>query len=161
MVAAGFAACLSDRESAEFTAPDDKCVFEKTAGGHIGQQCSDGFVSFPGELAVVAFDVVMAVPRSLIFHATGVNLDEADATFDKSAGGEALAGEVIALGVTDAVEILGGLSFLGEVQSFGCGHLHAVGEFEAFDASGQFGITFPLLLVEGVELPEQIEAGAL
>ena len=161
VVTAGFAAGLSDWEAAKFAAPDYECVFEETAGGHVSEECGDGFVGFAGELAVIALNIVMAVPGPLVFHAAGIDLDEADTAFEQSAGGEALAGEVIALGIADAVESLCLLSFGGEVEGFRGGGLHAVGEFEAFDPCGQFGVTFALLLVEAVELFEEVEAGAL
>ena len=119
VVSTGFTTGLSDGEAAEFPAPDHQRVLEQATGGHIGEQCSDGFVSFAGELAMIALNVIMAVPGSLIFHAAGIDLYEANATLQKSAGGEALFGEMFALRVIEAVQSLGGLSFLGEVEGFG------------------------------------------
>ena len=100
----------------------------------VAVQAGDRLVGLAGELAVVSFNVVVAVPAALVFHGTGVDLHEADATLDHAAGGEALAGEVVAAFFADSIKFFDVLGLLFNVESLRSSGLHSVGEFETFDA---------------------------
>ena len=104
VIAAGLLAGLSHGEAAEFAPPDHQRLVEQTALVQVRQQARDRPVRLAGELLVVALDVGVAVPGELVVHAPGVDLDEAHAALDQSAGGEALAGDVVAARVADAIE---------------------------------------------------------
>ena len=67
----------------------------------------DRLVGLAGELFVIALDVDVAVPRAFVFHAPGVNLDEPHSALDQPAGRQALACEVVAARVADAVKLAG------------------------------------------------------
>ena len=131
---------MGEGKAAELTAPDDEGVFEEAALFEIAEEAGNGGVGFASELAVVSFDVVVAVPAALVFHSAGVDLHKANAAFDHAAGGEALAGEVSAVFFVDAVEFLDVFGFGIDIKSLGRRCLHAVGEFEAFDAGLELGI---------------------
>jgi len=62
VVAAGFGGFLCEGEPSEFAAPDDEGVFEEAALIEVGEESGDGGIGFAGELTVVSFDVVVAVP---------------------------------------------------------------------------------------------------
>ena len=87
---------------------------------------------------MVAFDVGVTVPGSLIFHPARIDLHEANAAFDQSSGGQTLASEVVALLIADPVQILNMFGFTRQIQSFRSGRLHAIRQFEAFDSGCQF-----------------------
>ena len=96
----------------------------------------------------------------MVGHAAGVDLHEADAALDHAAGGDTLAGDMIATFVADAVEFFDVVGFPIDIEGFGSGGLHAVGEFEAFDAGFEFGIAgagFDVLAVEFFEEGELAE----
>ena len=101
----GLLAGLGDRQAAEFAAPDHQGLVEQPALVEVGEQAGDGLVGLAGELLVVALDIDVAVPGELILHAAGVDLDEADAPLDQAAGGQALAGNVLAARIVQAVEL--------------------------------------------------------
>ena len=151
VIAAGFGGFLGKRQASEFAPPNDEGVLKEAALFEVGEKTGDGGVGLAGELAVVAFDVIVAVPAPLVFHAAGVDLHEADPALDHAAGSEALAGEVVAMLLADTVELLDVFGFAIDVEGFGRGALHAVGEFEAFDACFEFGIAGAFLNVIVVE----------
>ena len=106
---------------------------------------------------MISDDVGVSIPRELVVHAAAVDLDEADAALDESAGGEALEGHVLAVGLVEPVELADVLGLFVHVKSLGGGGLHAVGELEAVDAGGQFALgggACHLLAVEGGEKVE-------
>jgi hypothetical protein len=74
----------------------------------VAEQAGNGVVGFAGELGgelgVVALDVDVAIPAPLVLHAAGVDLDEADAALDHPPGDQALAGDVAAARVVEAIE---------------------------------------------------------
>ena len=105
VVAAGLLAGLGDRQAAELAAPDHQRLVEQPALVEVGQQAGDRLVGLAGELLVVPLDVGVAVPGELVVHAARVDLDEADAALDQAAGRQALAGDVVATRVVDAVEL--------------------------------------------------------
>jgi hypothetical protein len=86
---------------------------------------------------VVADDVGVAVPAHLVVHSTRVDLDEAHAALDHPSREQALAREVGASGIIEAVEGLDLRGLLVDRQSLRRGRLHAVGELEALDARSE------------------------
>ena len=58
-------------------------------------------------------------------------------------------------------EFLGGLRLSADVQRLGSGHLHPVGQLEAFDASGKISFLCIVLVVAAVEPIDQVELGSL
>ena len=69
VIATGFLGFLRHRQATEFPAPNDKCLIQQAALRQILQERGDRLVGFTGELRMVAGDVVVAVPASLVFHA--------------------------------------------------------------------------------------------
>ena len=57
-----------DRETAEFAAADDQRSVEQAAGFQIGQQAGDRYVSFAGKPAMVAGDIDVTIPATLVLH---------------------------------------------------------------------------------------------
>ena len=156
-------ASLGDGHAAEFAVPDDEGIVEHAAGFEIGEQPGDGGVGGGGVAGVVCADVFVGVPgiEILVAEAAVIELDEADTAFDETAGHEALATEGFGVALVEAVEGFGGGGFTGQVDGFGRGALHAVGEFVAFEAGGEFGVSRGLGGVDRVEFGEGGEAFAL
>src|SRR5262249_31075849 len=121
------------REPPELAAPDYQSLVEQAALFQVLQQARDRLVRLAGELLVVALDVDMAVPRALVFHPPGVDLDEPHPALDQAAGGEALPREVVASRVADAVELLDRSRLRIDVDRLGRGRLHAVGQLVTLD----------------------------
>ena len=140
VVAAGFTAFLGHGQTAEFAAPDHQGRVEQAALFEVFEQGGDGLVGFEGEAAVVADNVLVTIPTALVLHAAGVDLHKTDAAFDHAPGHEALSGEVGAVLLVEAVALAGGFRFAGNVESLGSGGLHAIGEFEAFQARGELAL---------------------
>ena len=103
---------------------------------------------------MVAGDVVVAVPASLVFHATTINLNEPHAALHHTAGRKALGGDVFAFVVVQPVHGANVLRFLIHRQRLGRGALHAVGQLEALNTRGQRflkRINFEVLLVQRLQ----------
>ena len=141
--------------AAELAAPDDERAIEQAALFEIGDESGDGLVDAADEIAMSALDVVMAVPRAV------VELHEAHAFFHQLASEETFATEGVGGVAADAVEILGGLGFLREVEGLGDLHLHAEGELVVIHARSEFVEAGMLRGVGGVELGDEIEVLAL
>jgi hypothetical protein len=122
---------------------------------------SNRLVRLARELAVIAFDVQVAVPGTLVLHAAGVDLDEADAPFDHPPGDQALSGEVVAAFVPNAVQVLNVLRLCVDIDCFGRRRLHAVRQFEALNPRSQLALGVMLLMVKLVELFEQVQLPTL
>lgn len=159
VVATWFFCFLGQGEAPELTAPDDQGVVEEPALFEVCEEAGDGDVRFSGKLGMIPDDVFVTVPGALVFHATGVDLDEADTAFDHATGGETLAGEVIAVRAIDSVEVLDVLGFSIDVEGLRGAGLHAVGELKTLDAgieigrmAGLCGEVFLIQVFEEVEL---------
>ena len=111
VIPAGFGPLLSDRQTPEFTTPEHEGVLEKPALVEVLEEGGHRLIGFTGELGMVSEDVAVPIPAALVFHAAGVDLDEANAALDKATCGQALGGEVSAMGLVEPVEALGGLGF--------------------------------------------------
>ena len=153
--------------AAEFAAPDHERGIEQPARFQIGEQCRGRLVGRRGTRTVVFLDVVVAVPGNVTYRTitagapAGKNLDVAHAPFDQSPGDEALAGKWISVLVPDAVKLFGLLAFSLEIEGFGSGGLHSVGEFEAVDTRSEVGLRGAGLRVGAVQIPQKIERGPL
>lgn len=147
--------------ASEFAAPDDECVFEEAALFEVGDEGGAGLIGLAALVDEAFFDLGVVVPSGV------VDLDEADAALGEAAGEEGVVGEgVFGVAGFGAVEVEGGLAFLGEVHEFGGSGLHAVGHFVGVDACFDFGVEgrVELLLVEiadevdGIALGFHVEA---
>src|SRR5262249_42513777 len=127
----------------------------------VGEQARDGLICLAGESAMIANDVLVAVPTALVLHAAGVNLHATHAAFDQAACHQALRGEVAAMFFVETVELLEMVRFALDVERFGRGALHAVGQFEALDARTEFTLRGRPRQVMPVEPGEEIELRAL
>jgi hypothetical protein len=128
-----------------------------------------------GERAVVAVDVFVRIPvaaRKAVVVAAP-DLDEAHATFEEAAGGEALLGKMKRLFVgadffgprlraaVEAVEFLHVRGLGLEVERLGSGELHAGGEFVAADAGVEPLVALARGGVLAVEIGEETVGGGL
>ena len=125
--------------ASEFAAPDDKGVFEQSAFFKVFDKGGGGLIGLFAFGFESAFDVAVVIPGAV------VTVDEADAAFDETSCEQAVVG-VGAFAGFGAVFFEGGFGFLGDVDGFGGGGLHSVGEFVGVDAGKDFGIA------DGVEL---------
>ncbi len=91
-------------QPAELAAPDHQRLVEQSALVEVRQQAGDRLVGLAGELLVISLDVDVAIPGELVFHAAGVDLDETHASLDQAPGRQALARDMVAARVADAVE---------------------------------------------------------
>ncbi len=171
VVVAAFAT-LGAGHSTEFGGPEDEGVIEEAALFEIDDEGGDGFGHAPGERAVVALDVFMAVPvaagETVVVAAP--DLHEADAAFDEASGGQAFAAHVVGfffgvdLGGPDFAMFLNAIhgfhrvGFFADVERFWCGELHLGGELVALDAGIEAGVFFAMLLVLAVEFFQESEA---
>ena len=118
----------------------------------------DRLIGLAGEAAVVLDDIAVAVPAPLVLHAAAVDLHEAHAALDQPPRHQALLGEMRSTwdcrGRTAPCD-RGRLAV--DVEGLGRGHLHAVGQLEALDPRGQFGLGRVLLQVPAIEPSEQVE----
>lgn len=78
---------LSHGSASEFSSPYDEGVFQQAPLFEVGQQCRSGLVGGEALALVLAVDVCVGIPAAII------KLDEPDATLDKAAGEQAVAGE--------------------------------------------------------------------
>src|SRR5260370_747114 len=81
-----------------------------------GKQSSNGNIGLSGKLTMVAPDIYVPVPTTLVFHAAAVDLHEADAAFHEPAGHEHLLGEMSAFGIIETIKLFGRFGFLVQVQ---------------------------------------------
>lgn len=100
-----------------------------------------------------ALDVAVVVPHLVAVE----DLDEPDSAFDESAGEEAAFSVGVGFFLSDAVHFLGGFGFLGEVECFAGGGLHACGEFVAGDAGFEVEFSGAFFEVSFVEVFEVVE----
>lgn len=111
--------------------------------------------------AVIFFDTFVGVPGFFEMSAAGVKLDEANAAFHESACNETVAAKFVGRLLADTIEVESRLRFLGDINRFRSGGLHAPGKFVRADAGGEvitIGTAVEVLLVE---LLEQINLLAL
>src|SRR5262249_23644437 len=148
VIAAGLGSLLRHRQPAKLAGPDDERAVQQTSLAQVGEQTGDRAIRLTGELRVIALDVAVAVPTALVLHASGVNLHEADATLHHAPRDQALPGDVIAFGTPHAIKIVDVLRLAAEIESLGCGRLHAIGQLKALDACLQFRIGAGLLDLE-------------
>ncbi len=141
--------------AAEFAAPDDERVVEETAGAEVVEECGDGAVNGAAVAAKGGFEVLVLVPSAMI------DLDETDAGLGEAAREEALAGEGIGGGVTDAVAGERGRGFAFEFEEFGHLGLHAEGEFVGLDDALDLGVAIGGLEEVVVHLLDEVDLPAL
>ncbi len=144
--------------ASELTAPDDERLFEQSACFEVGEQSGDGFIDGAAEAGVVGFDAFVAVPFA---SCAAVELDEPDSVLDETPCEEAVPAEDSGFGSVDAVEVLGGLGFFGEVDGGGGFCLHLVGEFVSADPGFEFGVIGAGGVEIAVEICEEVEFFAL
>ncbi len=161
VVSSRLAAFLGDRKAAELSAPDDQGLIEEALLLEVGEERGDRLVGLLGEAGMVALDVAVAVPASLVCRAAGVDLHVADAALDHTAGGEALGREVLAFAVVEPVEPAGMFRFGLHIEGLGGGALHAVGELKALDPGRELFLVRIVLQVLLVQEGEQVELPAL
>ncbi len=131
--------------ASEFRGADDEGVVEHALAFQIAQECGRAGVEDGAPVAVVAGEVFVAVPVGAdglglgVFRAA-VDLHEADAALDESAGEEALPAEGADVLVVEGVEPADGLAFRGDVGDFGGAELETRGEFVGRDARFEFGV---------------------
>ena len=138
VVAAG-AALLHDRQPAELAAPDDQRRVEQAAL-LAGRSAAPAIGCRSRRRSRRWLSAMLVWPSQLrsFSIAAGVDLHEAHAALDQPAGDQALLGEVRALRVVEAVELLRSAAVSRvDVERLGGGHLHAVGQLEALDAGRQ------------------------
>ena len=138
VIAAG--AALGEGRAAEFGGPYDEGVVEETALGEVFEESGDGAVDADGDGWEFGLDVAVIVPVVGGSLGTAPDLDDAGAAFDETACEETAAAEVFGFLAVHAVAGAGGVGFAGEVEGFGCGELHACGEFVAGDAGVESGV---------------------
>ena len=63
-------------------------------------------IRFLGETTVVPFDVIVAIPTSLILHSARIDLNKTNSAFNHTTRDEALFGEVGTLLVTNTIQIV-------------------------------------------------------
>ncbi len=141
--------------ASKLAAPDDERAVQKASLFEVGDERGDGLVHTAHEIAVGPLDVVVAVPGAV------VELHEAHTLFHELAGEKTLSAEGIGGVVADAVERLGFLVLLREVERLGHLHLHAEGEFVIVHARGEFVVAGMLRGMCGVELGDEVEVLAL
>src|SRR5579871_177531 len=137
------------RRPAELAAPDDERAVEHAALLEVFQECGDGLVALPGELAVLYFEVVVVVPRLAV---AVPDLHEADAALQEPPGDE----ELPRLHAV-AVHLAHGQRLAPDVEGVAGVHLHAVSQLERLDAGLQGGVLLAALLVPLVEPAEEVE----
>ena len=136
VVAAGFLGLLGDRQAAEFAAPDHQSIVEQPSLAEIGEQAGERLVGFSGKLFVIPLDIDVSIPRELILHAARVDLHEPDASLDQPPGHQALASNMVAAGIIQAVQLLDMSRLAIDLDRFRRGRLHPVGKLEALDPRG-------------------------
>ena len=124
VVPTGSLAVLSRWLANELTAPDDQGLIEHTALLEILDQSRDGLVGIAGMDTVVTLQAAVGIPIVIVMRPTGVDLNKANTTFDKSPGQQALATEVIRSRPIDTVEITGRIGLLVEINRLGRVLLH-------------------------------------
>ena len=159
VVAAGLLGLLGDRQPAELAAPDHQRLVEQPALVQIGEQAGDGLVGLAGELLVISLDVDVSIPGELVLHAARVDLHEPDAALDQPPGHQALAGDVVAPRVVEAVQLLDVGRLAIDVDRLGRGRLHPVGQLEALDPRGQLRLGGKLLVMKLVQAAASSRAG--
>ena len=107
VVSTWFLGFLCHWKTAKLPTPHDECCFQETALLEVCQQSSDRFVCFTSKLSVIATDVVVSVPASLIFVSTGVDLYETDTPFHHPPCQQALLGKMTTVGIIQSVLPLG------------------------------------------------------
>ena len=140
--------------AAKFTAPDDERLVEQAAGLQIGEQAGDGFIDGVAVFAVIHLDAFVRVPLAA---RTAVELDEAHAVLDEATRQEAVAAKNGGRLVVHAVELLGGVGLLAEIDRIGSLRLHLKGEFVAFDAGVEFGVAGTRGIVVAIQSTEQVQ----
>ena len=99
--------------------PRSPAFLRAARAGEVGEQAGEGLVGLAGELFVISLDVVVPIPGELIIHAARVNLDEPDAVLDQPAGRQALAADMFATGIIEAVELLDMCGLAVDCDRFG------------------------------------------
>ena len=169
VVVAPFAA-LGAGHAAELSGPEDQGVLEHAAVLEILNQSRGTFCHAERERGVVAGDVFVGIPvapREAVVVA-GPDLHEADAAFEETACGQALAAEGILFfgdidffrpnlrGVIDAIAGLRLFRFLREVEGVRRGELHLGGELVAADAGFETRVARMRVGMGPVELFEEL-----
>ena len=118
-------------------------------------EAGNGAVDAADQSCVCFGDVVVAVPG------TGVELDKTDALLDELASQQAAASEMIGLGISDPVQILGLPGFTIQVDDIRNLHLHAKGKFVIPHPRCQLLVLWMPRGMALVELLQEIEIATL
>ncbi len=157
MVAPCKFAVLAHGRAAEFPAPNDEGVLEKSARLQVAHQCGATLVDFSAALRKILFKgfpgAAVAVPVGV------VKLHEACAPFHEPAREQAISREGGGFGI-DSVEVEGGLGFARDVDELGGAGLHAIRHFIGVDPGLNFGVAGGREMLE-VEGADGVNGGAL
>ena len=110
---------------------------------------------------VVGLKVAVGVPVVIVVGTSGIDLDEAHATLNQTAGHQAFLAEVLGAVLVHAVEGLNMLRLLVEIDGFWSGGLHLVGELIGGDACGKVGVIPASFLVALIKMIEGLNQAIL
>src|SRR5262245_39873771 len=83
VISTGFRAQLSHRQSSKLAATDDESGIQQSPTFEIAQQGRHRLIGLTGKLAVIAFDVDVAVPTALVFITARIKLNKSHAALDE------------------------------------------------------------------------------
>ena len=128
------------RLAAELAAPDHERLVEQAAALEVLEQARDRLVGAARVELVVHLEVAVRVPRLVVVAAAGVDLHESHAALNQPPREQQLVAELAGAVLVAAVELLGLLRLVREVDGLGRGRLHAVRELVALDAALELAV---------------------
>ena len=147
---------LCGRRSTELAAPQHERVFKHAVTFQILNQSRDGFVDLCCVGGVAIAKIAVLIPL-----VTVRALNEAHASLREATREQALSPEVFRLRFIDAVEFFRRVTLEREIHHRGRSRLHAVGEFETFDATFERTVASFAKHVLRIEFLEEVEFLAL
>ena len=157
MIPAGALGILGRRLTAKLTAPDDERLIEQPASIEVFQQRRDRPVGVAGMKLVVFHQITMGIPVVVVVGAAGVELNKPHAPLHKATGQQAPLAKVGSAGVFQAVEGLGFLGLLREIDRLGRVLLHLPGKLIRRDAGGELAVVATREQVRRIGIPQGIE----
>ena len=118
-------------------------------------EAGNGAVDATDQSCVCFGDVVVTVPG------TGVELDKTDTLLDELASQQATASEMVGVGISDPVQLLGLPGFTIQVNDIWNLHLHAKGKFVIPHSRCQLLVLWMSSGMALVELLQEIEIATL